>query len=131
MSTQIQTDSAPKALGPYSQAVKAGNLVFCSGQLGINPADDNLAQGIKAQTEQVLKNLQVVLKAANCGLEQVVRCDIFLTDLNDFVQVNEVYAKYFSFKVKPARQTAQVSALPKNALVEISCVALTKNADEK
>ncbi len=120
----ISSENAPKAVGPYSQAVLAWNILFCSGQLGINPASNELAKGFEAQANQALKNLQAVIEQAGFSLNQVVRCDIFLTDIKQFPEFNELYGKFFSFEPKPARQTVEVSKLPKNALVEISCVAV-------
>lgn len=122
----IQTDQAPKAIGPYSQAVSAssGNLVFLSGQIPLDPATGQLVTGdIQAETERVMKNLEAVLAAAGCTFGNVVRCGIFLTDLGDFGKVNEVYARYFPNN-PPARATVQVSALPRGARVEIDCIAV-------
>ncbi|MFO0596120.1 MAG: RidA family protein [Myxococcaceae bacterium] len=124
--TVIQTDQAPKAIGPYSQAVSvpAGKMVFCSGQIPLDPASGNMVTGdIAAETERVMKNLEAVLAASGLGFGQVVRCGIFLTDLNDFAKVNEVYARFFP-TAPPARATVQVSALPKGARVEIDCIAV-------
>lgn len=122
---EIQTKRAPKAVGPYSQGVKAGNLVFVSGQIPINPDTGKVVgENISAQTEQVLANLEAVLNKAGASLDQVVRVDIFLTDLeNDFSVVNELYAKRFKGPVKPVRQTVEVSKLPLNVNVEMSCIA--------
>lgn len=122
----IQTDQAPKAIGPYSQAVSAssGNLVFLSGQIPLDPATGQLVTGdIQAETERVMKNLEAVLAAAGCTFGNVVHCGIFLTDLGDFGKVNEVYARYFPNN-PPARATVQVSALPRGARVEIDCIAV-------
>jgi 2-iminobutanoate/2-iminopropanoate deaminase len=122
----IQTDLAPKAIGPYSQAVSAssGKLVFLSGQIPLDPATGQLVTGdIQAETERVMKNLEAVLAAAGCTFGNVVRCGIFLTDLGDFGKVNEVYARYFPNN-PPARATVQVSALPRGARVEIDCIAV-------
>ena len=121
----FHSDQAPKAIGPYSQAVRRGQgPVFLSGQIPLDPATQTLVEGdITAQTERVMKNLQNVLKAAGCGFEHVVRCGIFLTDLNDFAKVNEVYGRYFA-ENPPARSTVQVSALPKGARVEIDAIAV-------
>ena len=120
----IVTAHAPAAIGPYSQAVRAGNCVYLSGQIPLDPATQTLVEGdITAQTERVMLNLKNVLTAAGCGFEHVVRCGIFLTDLNDFAKVNEVYGRYFS-ENPPARSTVQVSALPKGARVEIDAVAV-------
>lgn len=124
MSRVIQTELAPRAIGPYSQAVAArGETIFLSGQIPLTPAGQLIDGDITAQTEQVMKNLEAVLKAAGAGFGDVVRCGIFLVDLGDFQKVNEVYAKYFPAN-PPARATVQVSALPKGARVEIDCVAV-------
>lgn len=122
----IHSDEAPKAIGPYSQAiaVPTGRLVFCSGQIPLDPKSGELVAGdIAAQTVRVMENLKAVLAAAGLGLEQVVRCGIFLVDLGDFGKVNEVYGRYFPGS-PPARATVQVSALPKGARVEIDAVAV-------
>jgi 2-iminobutanoate/2-iminopropanoate deaminase len=119
----VSTDKAPKAIGPYSQAIIAGNLVFASGQLGIDPVTNAFVQGgIKEQTEQVLKNLKAVLTEAGTSLENVASCTVFLKDMNDFAAMNEVYGKYFIAK-PPSRATVQVAKLPKDGLIEISCIA--------
>jgi len=119
----IHTDKAPQAIGPYSQAVVAGNLIFCSGQIPTNPATGEFVQGgIKEQTKQVFKNLGEVLRAAGLGFDSVASVNVYLRDMNDFKEMNEVYAKTFG-EYKPARATVGVSALPKNALIEISCIA--------
>lgn len=120
----IHTDSAPAAVGPYSQAVKAGDLVICSGQIPLDPATGELVTGdIRAQTHQVMKNLQAVLEAAGSGFDKAVRFTIFLTDLGDFGAVNEVYASYLA-EPYPARACVQVSALPKGVDVEIDAIGL-------
>lgn len=122
----IHTDKAPKAIGPYSQAVVAGNLVFCSGQIGFEPSTDAMVEGgIKEQIAQVFKNLEEVLRAAGLGFDSVASVSVFLRDMNDFKEMNEVYAATFG-EHKPARATVAVSGLPKNALIEISCIALKK-----
>jgi len=120
----VQTDAAPAAIGPYAQAVVAGGLVFCSGQIPLDPATGQLVEGdVSAQTRRVMDNLAAVLSAAGSGLDRVVKTTIFLLDLNDFVAVNAVYATYFS-GVFPARATVQVSRLPRDVRVEIDCVAV-------
>ncbi|MBL8924044.1 MAG: RidA family protein [Myxococcaceae bacterium] len=122
----IQADGAPAAIGPYSQAVavSAGKLVFLSGQIPLDPKTGQLVEGdIQAQTERVMKNLEAVLQKAGGSFASVVRCGIFLTDLNDFAKVNEVYARSFPAN-PPARATVQVSALPKGAKVEIDAIAV-------
>ena len=114
---------APAALGPYSAAIKVGELIFTSGQIPADPATGELAPGgIAQQTEQSLKNLSAVLEAAGSGLDQVIKTTCFLTDMADFAAFNAAYGKYFS-EHKPARSTVAVKALPKGALVEIECVA--------
>lgn len=119
----IETDNAPKPIGPYSQAIKFGNLIFTSGQIAINPQTGNLNTGnVEEQTHLVLNNLKAVLTEAGSSLENVVKTTIFLKDMNDFAKVNEVYSKYFDAS-KPARSTVEVSCLPKNVLVEIDCIA--------
>lgn len=122
----ITTAAAPAPVGPYNQAVKAGGLLFCSGQIALDPASGVLVGGgdVEAETRQVLTNLQAVLSAAGCTAQQVVRTTVFLTDLSDFAKVNALYAEVFSAGVSPARACVQVAALPKGALVEIDCIAL-------
>lgn len=118
----VHTDDAPKAVGPYSQAVITNGLVFCSGQIGLDPQTQELASGIEAQTHQVLKNLEAVLKKAGSDLEKVVKTTIFVTDINDFATVNQIYAEHFG-NHKPARATVAVASLPKGAIVEIEAIA--------
>lgn len=119
----VETDKAPKAIGPYSQAVVAGEFVFCSGQVALDPATGELvAGGIKEQTGRALENLKAVLEAAGTRLGAVTSATVYLKDLNDFKGMNEVYAQIFGAH-KPARATVGVSELPKSALVEISCIA--------
>ncbi|MDR0410293.1 MAG: RidA family protein [Spirochaetaceae bacterium] len=118
----IQTDTAPAAIGPYSQAVVSGNLVFSSGQIPLCPkTGEIIGADIAAQTEQVIKNLKAVLEAAGSSLDKVVKTSCFLANMDDFARFNEVYAKHFLGK--PARSTVAVRQLPKNALVEIEAVA--------
>lgn len=120
---RVQTSSAPAAIGPYSQAVIVGNLVFVSGQIPLLPGDDTIvASGIEEQTRQVLHNLAAVLEASGAGLEAVAKTTIYLTDLSNFAACNAVYAEFFKHNL-PARATVEVSALPKGALVEIDAVA--------
>lgn len=120
----ISTEDAPSAIGPYSQAVKTGNMVFCSGQIPIDPATGEfVSNDVAEQTEQVLKNLSAVLEAAGSGLNNVVKTTVFLADMNDFAAMNEVYARFFS-ENKPARATVQAARLPRDARVEIECIAL-------
>lgn len=120
----ISTERAPKAIGPYSQAICAENLVFTAGQVGLDPATMELVEGgIEPQTRQALTNLKHVLESADSGLNFVVKTTVFLTDMRDFPDMNSVYAEFFP-ENPPARSTVQVAALPKGALVEIECVAL-------
>ena len=121
--THVSTPNAPAALGPYSQAVDTGSTVYCSGQLGLDPATGNLADGVQAQTHQALKNLQAVLNEAGLSLDNVVKTTVFVQDLADFGTVNEIYGTYFHGGF-PARSCVQIAALPKNALVEIECIAI-------
>ncbi len=118
----INAAEAPAALGPYSQAVRVGPFVFTSGQLGLDPLNNSLREGIEAQTQQVMLNLAAVLAAARCGFADVVKSTIFLTNMGDFQAVNEVYGAHFGGH-KPARSTVQVAALPRGGLVEIEMVA--------
>jgi 2-iminobutanoate/2-iminopropanoate deaminase len=120
----IVTQNAPQAIGPYSQAIRANGFVFVSGQVAIDPATQQVIAGdIAAQTERVLKNLSAILKAAETGLEKVVRATVFLKNMGDFAAMNEVYARYFSSQ-PPARSTVEVSRLPKDVLVEIDVIAI-------
>ena len=120
----ISTKDAPQAIGPYSQAIKANGFVFVSGQVAIDPADQQVIPGdVAAQTERVLRNLSVILEAAGSGLGKVVRATVFLKNMGEFAAMNQVYAKYFS-STPPARSTVEVSRLPKDVLVEIDVIAL-------
>ena len=119
----ISTEKAPKAIGPYSQAISLGDFIFTSGQIPLDPATQQLVQGdIRAQTERVMENLGAVLAAAGVGFDKVVKATIFVADLSDFAAVNEIYGKRFP-KDPPARSTVQVAALPKGARVEIELIA--------
>jgi 2-iminobutanoate/2-iminopropanoate deaminase len=121
---QIATDAAPGAIGPYSQAIAAGNLVFASGQIALDPKSGQLAQGdVRDQTRQVLRNVRAVLEAAGSSLDQVVKSTVFLTQMADFAAMNEVYAESFT-SAPPARSTVAVAELPRGARVEIEVVAL-------
>ncbi len=121
----ISTENAPGAIGPYSQAIKANGMVFCSGQIPIDPATGNFVSDVVAeQTEQVLKNLSEVLAAAGASLNDVVKTTVFLADMNDFAEMNEVYGRFFN-ENKPARATVQAARLPRDAKVEIECIALS------
>ena len=120
----IHSEKSPKAIGPYSQAVHIGSLVYTAGQVGLDPATMELVPGgIEEQTRQVLSNLKNVLEAAGCSLSQVVKTTVFLKDMNDFARMNTIYAEAFN-ENPPARTTVAVAGLPKGALVEIECVAL-------
>lgn len=122
----IHTEKAPKAIGPYSQAVRSEHLVFTAGQAGLEPASGELVKGgIEAETRQVLTNLKNVLEAADSGMNYVVKTTVFLKDMNDFAKMNAIYAEFFS-ENPPARSTVGVAALPKGALVEIELVAMLR-----
>lgn len=124
MKTIISTDKAPAAVGAYSQAVKSGDLLFCSGQIALDPATGKLSgSDIKSQTEQVMQNISAVLAASGATLADVVKTTCFLADINDFAAFNEIYARYFTGK--PARSCVAVSALPKGAIVEVEVIAVT------
>ena len=120
----IATNDAPKAIGPYSQAIKANGFVFISGQIPLDPATQQLIEGdVAAQTERVLQNLSGILKAAGSSLEQVVKCGVFLKSMSDFAAMNEVYGRFFT-QAQPARSTVEVARLPKDVLVEIDIIAI-------
>lgn len=119
----ISSGQAPKAIGPYSQAIRAGDYVFCAGQTPIDPATNNLVEGgIEEQTRRALKNLSLVLQAAGTSLDHVVKTTVFLLDMNEFAKMNAVYAEFFPAN-PPARSTVQVARLPKDARVEIEVIA--------
>ena len=121
----ISTKNAPAAVGPYSQAVKAGGFIWCSGQIALDPESGVLVSNeIKSQTEQVMKNISAVLAASGATFEDVVKTSCFLADINDFAEFNDVYAKYFTSR--PARSCVAVTALPKGALVEVEVIAKEK-----
>ncbi|HJK95744.1 MAG TPA: RidA family protein [Polyangiaceae bacterium LLY-WYZ-14_1] len=124
--TPIQTPDAPAAIGPYSQAIRAGDVLYCSGQIPLDPATGELTGGddVRAQTRRVMDNLGAVLKAGGSGFDRVLKTTILLADIADFATVNEVYGSYFDGMTPPARATFQVAALPKGARVEIDAVAL-------
>ena len=126
MRQAVSTPSAPQAIGPYSQGVRAGSLLFVSGQVPIDPATGNIVQGdIAAQTHRVLRNIGEILKAGGAAFDHVVRTTVFLADMNDFAAMNAVYATYFEAPA-PARATVQVSRLPKDARIEIDIIAVTQ-----
>jgi 2-iminobutanoate/2-iminopropanoate deaminase len=122
----IQTSQAPAPVGPYNQAIRDGSMVFCSGQVALDPATGNVVgEGDAAQeAEQVMKNLEAVLSAAGASFKDVVKTTVFLTNMQDFATVNAVYARYFDEATAPARACVQVSVLPKNVKVEIDCIAV-------
>lgn len=121
----ISTPDAAQAIGPYSQAIKAGGFIFTSGQIALKPDGEFVTGGVEAQTRQVLQNLAAILKEVGATLQDAVKTTIFLADMDDFAAVNEIYAAAFG-EHKPARSTVQVAKLPKGALVEIEVIALTK-----
>jgi 2-iminobutanoate/2-iminopropanoate deaminase len=124
MKDRVQTDKAPKAIGPYSQAIKANGFVFASGQIPLDPATMQVVEGgIREQTERVMKNLGAVLEAAGSSFESVVKTTVFLADLTDFAEMNEVYGGFFK-EIPPARSTVEVSRLPRDVRVEIDLIAL-------
>ena len=122
----VITSAAPAPVGPYNQAVKAGGVLYCSGQIALDPASGAMVGDgdVEAETRQVLANLQAVLQEAGCTPQQVVRTTVFLADLADFAKVNALYAEMFGAGVSPARACVEVAALPKGARVEIDCIAL-------
>jgi 2-iminobutanoate/2-iminopropanoate deaminase len=119
----ISTDKAPKAIGPYSQAVEANGFIFISGQLPVNPLDASIPQTIKEQTEMVIKNIEAILLSEGLTLKNVVKTTVFMTDLTKFSEMNEVYSKFFSSE-PPARTTVEVRNLPKGVMIEIECIAV-------
>jgi 2-iminobutanoate/2-iminopropanoate deaminase len=124
--TQVKTEHAPAAIGPYSQAIKAGGMVFAAGQIPLDPATGQIVSGgIQEQTERVLENVRSVLAAAGSSFEAVVKTTVFLKSMSDFAAMNEVYSRYFT-GVAPARSTVAVADLPRGALVEIECIALAE-----
>ena len=124
MRDRVHTDSAPKAIGPYSQAIKANGLIFASGQIPLDPATMQIVEGgIREQTERVLNNLAAVLQAAGSSLDRVVKTTVFLADLTDFAEMNETYGRFFG-EAPPARSTVEVARLPRDVRVEIDVIAL-------
>jgi 2-iminobutanoate/2-iminopropanoate deaminase len=121
---KVTAKNAPSAVGPYSQAVKLGNLVFCSGQIGLNPQTNSLVEGgVLREVKQVIKNLEAVLISANSSLNKVLQTTIYITDMRKYAEVNTLYAEFFKTEPLPARATVEVSNLPKGAAIEISCIA--------
>jgi 2-iminobutanoate/2-iminopropanoate deaminase len=125
----ITTKNAPAAIGPYSQAVRVGEMVFISGQLGIDPAKGELLSGIENQTRQALKNIEAILKTANSSLDNAIKVTVFLKDMNNFSKMNEIYGEYFT-KNPPARSCVEVSKLPKDAEIEIDVIATVYEKNE-
>lgn len=127
---EVVTSEKAKAIGPYSLGIKAGQFVFCSGQLGIDPASGSMVEGgVEAETRQALTNLATVLEAAGSSLERVVKTTVFLRDINDFTRMNGVYAEFFTVE-PPARSAFQVAALPRGGAVEIEAIALLPQSDD-
>lgn len=128
MIRKVETEEAPQAIGPYSQAVVAGDFLFASGQIPLDPKTGKVVEGgIEQQTIQVLNNLEAVLKAENLSFQQVVKMEVYLQEMGDFPLVNKLYAERFPHAVKPARQTMEVAKLPLGVLIEISCIAYRSN----
>lgn len=123
--TRINSSEAPEAIGPYSHAVKTGNLIFCSGQLGLLSTGELSGNDIESQTRQSILNTQHILNSAGSDLSKITKVTIFLTDMKDYAKVNSIYAEYFD-STKPARSTVQVAKLPKNGLIEIECTAIVR-----
>ncbi len=123
MKQAIHTDKAPAAIGPYSQAIKVGGLLFISGQIPVDPATGTIAEGIEAQATQSLTNIKNILAEAGLGMDAVVKTTVFLKDMNDFAAMNTVYAKFFEGTTYPARSAVEVARLPKDVLVEIETIA--------
>ncbi|MAG89061.1 MAG: reactive intermediate/imine deaminase [Flavobacteriaceae bacterium] len=121
----IKTDKAPAPIGPYNQAVKTGNMVFISGQIAINPSSGELETGdLETETKLVMENLKAILAEANCTFENVIKTSIFISDMNNFGKINEIYGTYFQADTAPARETVEVANLPKFVNVEISAIAV-------
>lgn len=118
---QISTDKAPAAIGPYSQAIKVGGLLFCSGQIPLDPATGEIPSGVEAQAEQALSNVKNLIEAAGSSIENVVKTTVFIKDMNDFGKINEIYAKYFT-EPFPARSCVEVARLPKDVLLEVEAI---------
>ncbi len=118
----VQSDNVPKAIGPYSQAVQVGDMIFTSGQIALKPNGEFLNEDVEAQTEQVLTNLKNLLEAGGSSIQKVVKTTMFLVNMEDFAKVNTIYAKYFG-EHKPARSTIGIKVLPRNALIEIEAIA--------
>lgn len=119
---QIKTDKAPQAIGPYSQAIVSGNTVYCSGQIPINPATGDIPEGVQNQAHQVFKNIKNLLEAAGTSIDNVVKTSVFIKDMNDFAEINSIYAEYFT-EPYPARSCVEVARLPKDVLLEAEVIA--------
>ena len=130
MKREITTKNAPAAIGPYSQAVDFAGLIFCAGQIGTDNKFNTLKKGITAQTNQVFKNIKAVLQAAGSGMDNVLKVEVYLKEMADFPVMNEIYKNQFK-KPYPARATVQVARLPKDALIEIACIAFRNLPDDK
>ena len=126
MKNVISTEKAPGAIGPYSQAIEIDNLIYTSGQLGIDPATGNFAEGVQGQTAQALENVKAILETKGLGLDDIIKTTVFIKDMNDFGKINEVYAKYICGDILPARSCVEVARLPQDGLVEIEVIALKK-----
>ena len=125
MKTIVNTPEAPAPIGPYSQAVTFGNTLYTSGQIAIDPQTSKLVSGtIEEETERVMQNLKAVVDAAGYSMENIVKCTIFIKDMNDFGSINSIYGSYFNDETAPARETVEVARLPKDVRVEISCIAV-------
>ena len=122
---QIKTDNAPAAIGPYSQAVISGNTVYCSGQIPINPATGDIPDGVSAQAHQVFKNIKNLLDASGTSIDNVIKTSVFIKDMNDFAEINAIYAEYFT-EPYPARSCIEVARLPKDVLLEAEVIAEIK-----
>ena|SRR3989344_6863423 len=121
---QFESTDVPKAVGPYSQAIKAGDLIFVSGQIGIMPSTGRVVEeGVVAQSRQIFRNIKAILRDEGCTMEQIVKCEVYLKNISDFQPVNAVFAEVFTKGTKPARHTVQVVGLPMGAMIEIACVA--------
>ncbi len=118
---QISTTTAPAAIGPYSQAIVSGNIMFCSGQIPINPATGEIPQGVEAQAEQALTNVKNLIESAGSSIDNVIKTTVFIKDMNDFAKINEIYAKYFT-EPFPARSCVEVARLPKDVLLEVEAI---------
>lgn len=118
---QISSSNAPAAIGPYSQAMRSGNLIFCSGMIGIDPKTGSIPEGVEAQTKQVMNNIGALLADNGAGYDQILKTTLFIKDMDDFAKINEIYGSYFK-GIPPARSTVEVSRLPKDVLVEIESI---------